>query len=50
MGKSTIHKLEVVKGKSIEWPRLEDDAYLMTTGSGRPLTDCVRITQVELVK
>jgi len=43
-------KLEVVKGKSIEWPRLEDDIYLMTAGSGRPLMDCVRITQVELVK
>lgn len=43
-------KLEVVKGKSIEWPRLEDDTYLMTAGSGRPLMDCVRIAQVELVK
>ena len=43
-------KLEVIKGRSIEWPRLEDDTYIMTTGSGRPLMDCVRIAQVELVK
>jgi len=43
-------KLEVIKGRSIEWPRLEDDMYIMTTGSGRPLMDCVRIAQVELVK
>ncbi len=42
-------KLEVRKGKSIEWPRLEDDTHIMTTGSGRPLMDCVRIAQVELV-
>ena len=43
-------KLEVIKGKSIEWPRLEDDRHIMTTGSGQPLMDCVRIAQVELVK
>ena len=43
-------KLEVIKGASIEWPRLEDDTYIMTAGSGRPLMDCVRIAQVELVK
>ena len=43
-------KLKVVKDKSIEWPRMEDDMYIMTAGSGRPLMDCVRIAQVELVK
>jgi len=43
-------KLEVIKGRSIEWPRLEDKVYIMTSGSGRPLMDCVRIAQVELVK
>ena len=43
-------KLEVVKGRSIEWPRLEDDIHIMTTGSGRPLMDCIRIAEVELVK
>jgi len=43
-------KLDVVKGKTIEWPRLEDETHIMTTGSGRPLMECVRIAQVELVK
>jgi acetamidase/formamidase len=43
-------KLEVIKGKSIDWPRLEDDTHIMTIGNGRPLMDCVRIAQIELVK
>ncbi len=43
-------KLDVRKGKSIDWPRLEDGTHIMTTGSGRPLMDCVRIAQVDLVK
>lgn len=43
-------KIEVLKGKTCEWPRLEDDMHIMTAGSGRPLMDCVRIAQVELVK
>ena len=43
-------KLDVVKGKSIDWPRLEDETHIMTTGSGQPLMDCVRIATVELVK
>jgi acetamidase/formamidase len=42
-------RLEVIKGKSIEWPRLEDETHIMSTGSGRPLMDCVRIAQVDLV-
>lgn len=43
-------KLQVIKGRSIECPRMEDDTYIMTAGSGRPLMDCVRIAQVDLVK
>jgi len=43
-------KLDVIRGRSIEWPRLEDATYIMTAGSGRPLMDCVRIAQVDLVK
>ena len=43
-------KLDVSKGKSIDWPRLEDDTHIMTAGSGLPLMDCVRIAQVELVR
>jgi len=43
-------KLEVRKGKNIDWPRLEDETHIMTTGSIQPLMDCVRIATVELVK
>ncbi|MBM4448353.1 MAG: acetamidase [Chloroflexi bacterium] len=43
-------KLDVMKGKSIDWPRLEDETHIMTTGSGQPLMDCVRIATVEMVK
>ena len=43
-------ELEVLKGRSIEWPRMKDDTHIMTAGSGRPLMDCVRIAQVELTK
>jgi amidase len=44
-------KLEVdlIKGKSISWPRMEDDSYLMTVGSYRPLEDAARIAFKELV-
>ena len=31
------------------WPRLEDDTYIMTTGSARPLEDAFRIAHAELV-
>lgn len=32
------------------WPRLENDDYLMTTGSAKPLEDAFRIAQVEMVR
>ena len=31
------------------WPRLEDDRFIMTTGSARPLEDAFRIAHAELV-
>jgi len=43
-------KIEVLKGQNFEWPHLEDATHIMTAGSGRPLMDCVRIAQVELVQ
>jgi acetamidase/formamidase len=42
--------LDLVKGVPTPWPRLEDDAYLMTTGSSRPLEDAFRIAHTELVR
>ncbi len=42
-------KVDIIKGKSIAWPRLENDHYLMAVGSYRPLEDAFRIAYKELV-
>jgi acetamidase/formamidase len=43
--------IDLVKGgPATGWPRLEDDAYIMTTGSSRPLEDAFRIAHTELVR
>ncbi|MFG2084235.1 acetamidase/formamidase family protein [Micromonospora tulbaghiae] len=41
--------LDLVKGASTPWPRLESDDALMSTGSARPLEDAYRISQHDLV-
>jgi acetamidase/formamidase len=43
-------QLELIKGKKISWPRLEDDEYIMVAGSVRPLIDAFRIAHVEMIK
>ena len=43
-------KIDVLKGRTIDWPRFEDDDYIMVAGSGRPLIDALRIAHVELVE
>lgn len=43
-------KLEVIKNKTAEWPRIENVTHLMVVGSARPLMDAVRIAHVELIK
>jgi amidase len=45
-----VFRIGVIKGKTIDWPRLEDDRYIMVAGSGRPLIDAFRIAHVELVE
>jgi acetamidase/formamidase len=46
----TVLIVELLKGVSTPWPRIEDDEYLMTTGSARPLEDAYRIAHAELVR
>jgi amidase len=42
--------LDLLKGgPPTPWPRLEDDTFIMTTGSARPLEDAFRIAHTELV-
>jgi acetamidase/formamidase len=39
----------VIKGRKINWPRFENDEYIMTVGAYRPLDDALRIAFTELV-
>ncbi|HEY7482801.1 MAG TPA: acetamidase/formamidase family protein [Gemmatimonadales bacterium] len=45
-----VLKIDVVKGKTIDWPRLEDAEHIMVVGSGRPLIDAFRLAHVELIE
>jgi amidase len=45
-----VLKIDVVKGRQIDWPRFEDADYIMVAGSGRPLIDAFRLAQVELIE
>jgi len=42
-------KLDLLKKKRLDWPRIENDNELMTTGIYRPVDDAVRIAVTELV-
>lgn len=42
-------RFNLIKGQAIDWPRIENDEYLMVAGSARPLTDALRIAFVELI-
>ena len=43
-------RIDLIKGKAIDWPRFEDDDYIMVAGSARPLIDAFRLAHVELVE
>ena len=45
-----VLRIDVIKGRTIDWPRLEDDRYIMVAGSARPLIDAFRVAHVELVE
>ena len=42
-------QFDLIKGKRIRWPRLENDEHIMVAGSVRPLIDALRIAYVELI-
>jgi acetamidase/formamidase len=42
-------RFDLIKGKAIAWPRMEDAQHLMVAGSARPLSDALRIAFVELI-
>jgi len=43
-------EIDLIRNKKIEWPRLENDEFIMVAGSVRPLMDAFRIAHVEMVK
>lgn len=46
----TVVLVDLIKGVATPWPRLENDGYVMSTGSSRPLEDAFRISQVDLIE
>ncbi len=42
-------QFDLLRGKRIRWPRMEDEQDIMVAGSVRPLVDAFRIAQVELI-
>jgi len=43
-------QVDLLKGKSIEWPRFENDDLIMAAGIYRPLDDCLRIAFTQLIE
>ncbi|HXW06127.1 MAG TPA: acetamidase/formamidase family protein [Vicinamibacterales bacterium] len=43
-------EFDLIKGRPIRWPRMEDADDIMVAGSARPLVDAFRIAQVELIE
>jgi acetamidase/formamidase len=46
---ATTVVIDVVKGAGLHWPRLQDDRFIMSTGSVKPLEDAFRVSQHDLV-
>jgi acetamidase/formamidase len=47
---NTVIAIDLIKGRSTPWPRLENDDYLISTGSARPLEDAFRIAHADMVQ
>jgi acetamidase/formamidase len=43
-------RFELIKGRAIRWPRIENADYIMVAASIRPLVDAMRIAYVELIE
>ncbi|BDG02490.1 acetamidase/formamidase family protein [Anaeromyxobacter oryzae] len=46
----TTLTVNVVKGWDLQWPRVENDRFIMSVGSARPMEDAARIAYADLVK
>jgi len=47
---NVVLKVDLIKGRRIGAPRLEDATHLMAAGSYRPLEDAMRIASRELIQ
>src|SRR5258708_28412401 len=47
---NTVLAVDLVKGRTCPWPRLESDMHIMSAGSARPLEDAFRIAQHDMVR
>lgn len=45
-----VLEIDLIKGKTIDWPRVENKDYIMVVGSARPLMDAFRLAHVELIE
>ncbi len=45
-----ILEIDLIKDRTIDWPRIENDEYIMVAGSARPLIDAFRLAHVELIE
>ena len=43
-------KIDLIRGRTIDWLPLEDADYIMFAGSARPLIDAFRLAHVELIE
>jgi len=46
----TVIAIDLIKDHMTEWPRIENDDYLISTGSARPLEDAFRIAHADMVR
>jgi acetamidase/formamidase len=47
---TTTITVDVVKEWTLNWPRLENDEFIMSIGSARPMEDAARIAYADLVQ
>ena len=50
MPSTTTVQVDLIKGWQIAWPRLENEHFIMTIGSTRPMEDAARIAYRELIR
>jgi acetamidase/formamidase len=43
-------QFDLIKEKPIDWPRIENEEFIMVAGSARPLIDAYRLAHIELIE